>query len=120
MDYTAYFPILLQIVIIFLVIGGLLTGTHLLGPRNNLGNKRTLYECGVERKGDARSGFAIKYFLVAILFVLFDVEVVFFYPYAVSFKGLGWYGFTAILLFTGFFASAFYYLIKKQVLTWDD
>jgi NADH-quinone oxidoreductase subunit A len=63
---------------------------------------------------------AIKYFLVAILFVLFDVEVIFFYPYAVNFKALGWDGFLAVLMFIGFFLAGFIYIIKKGALHWED
>ena len=63
---------------------------------------------------------AIKYFLTAILFVLFDVEVIFFYPYAVNFKELGWNGFWAVLLFVSFFLCGFIYIIKKGALKWED
>ena len=63
---------------------------------------------------------AIKYFLVAILFVLFDVEVIFFYPYAVNFKELGWSGFAEVLLFVTFFLIGFVYIIKKGALQWED
>jgi NADH-quinone oxidoreductase subunit A len=63
---------------------------------------------------------AIKYFLVAILFVLFDVEVIFFYPYAVNFKSLGWSGFLEVVLFVAFFLVGFIYIIKKGALQWED
>ena len=67
-----------------------------------------------------RQPMAIKYFLVAILFVLFDVEVIFFYPYAVNFKELGWSGFGAVMMFVGFFLCGFIYIIKKGALNWED
>jgi NADH-quinone oxidoreductase subunit A len=63
---------------------------------------------------------AIKYFLIAILFVLFDVEVIFFYPYAVNFKSLGWSGFMEVILFVFFFLVGFIYIIKKGALKWED
>ena len=63
---------------------------------------------------------AIKYFLVAILFVLFDVEVIFFYPYAINFKELGWNGFLAVLMFVSFFLIGFTYIIKKGALKWEE
>ncbi len=63
---------------------------------------------------------AIKYFLVAILFVLFDVEVIFFYPYAVNFRELGWQGFLAVAAFVGLFITGFIYIIKKGALNWED
>ena len=76
--------------------------------------------CGIESVGNARQPMAIKYFLVAILFVLFDVEVIFFYPYAVNFKSLGWEGFLAVMMFVGFFLCGFIYIIKKGALKWED
>ena len=63
---------------------------------------------------------AIKYFLVAILFVLFDVEVIFFYPYAVNFRELGTDGFLAVVMFVSFFLVGFIYIIKKGALKWED
>ena len=63
---------------------------------------------------------AIKYFLVAILFVLFDVEVIFFYPYAVNFRELGWDGFWSVILFVGLFLAGFIYIIRKKALQWED
>jgi NADH-quinone oxidoreductase subunit A len=63
---------------------------------------------------------AVKYFLTAILYVLFDVEIVFFYPYAVNFRELGWEGFVAVLLFVGFFLCGFIYILKRGALKFDD
>jgi NADH-quinone oxidoreductase subunit A len=63
---------------------------------------------------------AVKYFLVAILFVLFDVEVIFFYPYEVNFRELGWMGFLEVMMFVAFFLAGFYYIIKKGALNWED
>lgn len=117
---ASYFPVVLQMLLIGGVISGLLLITHLLGPSNNWGNKRSTFECGIEQQGDARRPMAIKYFLVAIFFVLFDVEVIFFYPYAINFRDLGWSGFGAVVLFIGFFLVSFYYIIKKGVLSWED
>ena len=70
--------------------------------------------------GEARQPTAVKYFLVAILFVLFDVEVIFFYPYAVNFRELGWNGFWAVFMFVSFFLCGFYYILKKGALEWED
>ncbi|MEN9570969.1 MAG: hypothetical protein RL172_2200, partial [Bacteroidota bacterium] len=71
-------------------------------------------------KGNARQPMAIKYFLVAILFVLFDVEVIFFYPYAVNFRELGWPGFAAVAGFVALFICGFIYIRKKGALDWED
>ncbi|CAG0909136.1 unnamed protein product, partial [Darwinula stevensoni] len=81
--------------------------THLLGPSRKTKQKLQNFESGIEQVGNARQPLAIKYYLIAILFVLFDVEIIFFYPYAVNFKELGWYGFTAILTFVGYQGEGF-------------
>lgn len=116
----SYLPVAIQILIAVGLIGLLMFVTHLLGPRRKTTDKLQNFTSGIESHGDARQPVAIKYFLVAILFVLFDVEVIFFYPYAVNFKALGWSGFWAVLLFVGFFLCGFIYIIRKGALTWED
>ena len=98
----------------------MLGATHLLGPKRKTAEKLQNFESGIDAVGNARRPMAIKYFLVAILFVLFDVEVIFFYPYAVNFRELGWAGFSEVLLFVGFFLAGFLYIIKKGALNWED
>ena len=116
----SYFPVGLQILFAVGLIGFLMVVTHLLGPSRKTADKLQNFTSGIESHGDARQPMAIKYFLVAILFVLFDVEVIFFYPYAVNFKGLGWSGFWAVVLFVAFFLCGFIYIIKKGALKWED
>ena len=94
--------------------------THWLGPKRKTSDKLENFASGIASHGDARQPMAIKYFLVAILFVLFDVEVIFFYPSAINFKELGWPGFGAVLMFVAFFLAGFFYIIKKGALTWED
>lgn len=89
------------------------------GPKRNSAKKDESFECGIEVKGDARTPISVKYFLTAILFVLFDVEVIFMYPWAVNFKKLGWFGFTEMLVFVTLLMAGFYYVIRKGVLNWD-
>ena len=115
----SYFPVGLQILFAVGLIVFLVVVTHLLGPKRKTTDKLQNFTSGIESHGDARQPMAIKYFL-AILFVLFDVEVIFFYPYAVNFKGLGWSGFWAVLLFVAFFLCGFIYIIKKGALNWED
>jgi len=115
-----YLPIGIQLLFAIVFIGGMISLTHLFGPRRKTADKLVNFESGIESKGNARQPIAIKYFLVAILFVLFDVEVIFFYPYAVNFRELGWEGFMAVLMFVGFFLAGFLYIIKKGALTWED
>ncbi|MDB5197429.1 MAG: NADH-quinone oxidoreductase subunit [Flaviaesturariibacter sp.] len=116
----SYLPIALQFLFVFGMIGTLLVVTHLLGPSRKRADKLATFASGIENHGEARSPVAIKYFLVAILFVLFDVEVIFFYPYAVNFKALGWSGFWAVVMFVAFFLCGFIYIVKKGALKWED
>jgi len=119
-DAASYLPIAIQVIFATGLIVFLIIVTHLLGPKRKTSDKLQTFASGIESHGDARQPMAIKYFLTAILFVLFDVEVIFFYPYAVNFKGLGWSGFWAVLLFVGFFLCGFVYIIKKGALKWED
>ena len=115
-----YAPIAIMFVLAFGFVATTMIATHAFGPKRRSKVKDEAFECGIEAKGNARAPFNIKYFLVAILFVLFDVEVIFFYPYAVNFKGLGWSGFWAVILFVAFFLCGFIYIIKKGALKWED
>src|SRR6188768_2079358 len=115
-----YLPIGIQLLFALGFVVFAIAATHLLGPKRNTADKLQNFESGIEIIGNARQPMAIKYFLVAILFVLFDVEVIFFYPYAVNFKELGWSGFGAVLMFIAFFLCGFVYIIKKGALTWED
>ena len=115
-----YLPIGLMFIVALGFVGTTMLLTHWLGPHRRTKIKLDSFECGIEAKGNARLPFNIKYFLVAILFVLFDVEVIFFYPYAVNFKGLGWPGFWAVMIFVAFFLCGFIYIIKKGALKWED
>ncbi len=94
--------------------------THLIGPKRSSKVKDASFECGIEAKGNARTPFSVKYFLTAILFVLFDVEVIFMYPWAVNFKGFGWFGFVEMTLFLGLLLIGFLYIVKKGALEWEE
>ena len=117
---TNYLPIALQLLFAGSFIAGMILLSSWLGPKRATSDKLENFASGIETHGDARSPMAIKYFLVAILFVLFDVEVIFFYPYAVNFKSLGWSGFLEVVLFVAFFLVGFIYIIKKGALQWED
>jgi len=93
--------------------------THKIGPKRKTADKLTPFESGIESVGNARQPFSIKYFLVAILFVLFDVEVIFMYPWAVNLKQLSWNGFYEMLVFMGLLLAGFLYVIKKGILKWE-
>ncbi|MBL7764709.1 MAG: NADH-quinone oxidoreductase subunit A [Chitinophagaceae bacterium] len=115
-----YFPILIQLLVAIGFVAVMMGLTHLLGPRRNTSDKLENFECGIDQEGNARQPLAVKYFLVAILFVLFDVEVIFFYPYAINFRDLGWNGFLAVVMFVAFFILGFIYIIKRGALQWED
>ena len=117
---TNYLPIALQLIFAVGLIATIMVLSDYLGPKRKTADKLQNFESGIEIKGNARQPMAIKYFLVAILFVLFDVEVIFFYPYAVNFKELGREGFLAVVMFVGLFAAGFIYIIKKGALDWED
>lgn len=125
---TASTPVnYLPIVLMFIVAAGFvvttMVATHLLGPKKKSKVKLETFECGIESMGNARVPFSIKYFLVAILFVLFDVEVIFMYPWAVNFKTLGQEMggiiFIEMLMFMGFLLVGFFYILKKGALKWE-
>jgi NADH-quinone oxidoreductase subunit A len=115
-----YLPIFLMFLMAVGFVGMTMVVTHLLGPNRKTKIKLQSFECGIESKGNARTAFPIKYFLVAILFVLFDVEVIFMYPWAVNFKALGKPGFYEMILFIALLLVGFFYIIKKKALEWED
>jgi len=117
---NSYLPIAIQLIFAVLFLVAMMGVTHWLGPKRKTSDKLENFASGIESHGDARQPMAIKYFLVAILFVLFDVEVIFFYPYAINFRELGWAGFGAVLMFVAFFLAGFFYIIKKGALNWED
>ncbi len=118
-DYTDYIALLIQ----FLVAAGFVVTTllitHLVGPNRKTTDKLASFECGIESVGNARLPYSIKYFLAAILFVLFDVEVIFMYPWAVNFHALGTIGFMEMLFFIGTLLIGFFYILKKGTLKWE-
>jgi NADH-quinone oxidoreductase subunit A len=115
-----YLPLLIQLAAALGFVIFSIVASRFLGPRLRSKRKEDPFECGIESQGDARSPLSVRYFLVAIIFVLFDVEIIFMYPWAVNFKGLGWTGFYEMLLFVTFLMAGFYYILKKGVLNWDE
>lgn len=114
-----YLPILL-FVIVAIGFGAVTIGlSHIIVPRRFSRAKDMSYECGIEPVGDARGRFSIKFYLVALLFILFDIEAIFLYPWAVSFKQLGLYGLIEMLLFILILFIGYVYLLKKRALEWD-
>ena len=114
-----YIPILIQLAVAVGFGVTTIIGTHLIGPKVRTENKLSAFESGVEVVGNARQPFSIKYFLVAILFVIFDIEVIFMYPWAVNFREFGVQGLIEMFVFMGLLLLGFIYIIKKKALDWD-
>jgi NADH-quinone oxidoreductase subunit A len=114
-----YLAILVQFIVAAGFVVTTMVVTHLVGPRRQTSDKLQSFECGIESEGNARLPFSIKYFLTAILFVMFDVEVIFMYPWAVNFRTLGAVGFVEMLLFIGTLLIGYFYILKKGALKWE-
>ena len=114
-----YLPILMQMLLAVGFVVGTIIISGKLGPKRNSKIKDENFECGIESVGNARIPFSVKYFLVAILFVLFDVEVIFLYPWAINFKSLGIEGMVKMLIFMMLLLIGFFYIIKKKALEWE-
>ncbi len=114
-----YLPILIQLIVAAGFGVGTIIITHLIGPKVKTENKLGAFESGVEVIGNARQPFSIKYFIVAILFVIFDIEVIFMYPWAVNFREFGLSGLIEMFVFMGILLLGFIYIIKRKALEWD-
>ncbi|WP_139924582.1 NADH-quinone oxidoreductase subunit A [Hymenobacter sp. DG01] len=115
-----FLPIIVQFVLAIAFVAFSMIASHLLGPRRKSVVKDEAFECGIESVGNARTPISVKYFLTAILFVLFDVEVIFMYPWAVNFRALGTTGFIQMIVFLALLMTGFAYVIKKGVLRWNE
>lgn len=115
-----YLPIVLMLMVAVGFVVFVMIVTHSWGPKRKTKIKLDSFECGIESHGNARLPFSIKYFLVAILFVLFDIEVIFMYPWAVNFKELGGKGILEMFTFVGLLLVGFYYMIAKKALKWEE
>jgi NADH-quinone oxidoreductase subunit A len=115
----AYWPVVLVLLLgvgfgVFAVLA-----SALLGPKRPDPIKLSPYECGLDPIGDARAPFFIHYYVVALLFLIFDIEVVFIYPWAVSFKWLGLFGFLEMVVFIAVFLAIFVYVWGRGALEWE-
>lgn len=114
-----YIPILIQFAVAVGFGVTTIIATHLLGPKVRTENKLTSFESGVEVIGNARQPFSVKYFMVAILFVIFDVEVIFMYPWAVNFREMGVDGLWKMGIFLAVLVAGLIYEVKRKALEWD-
>ena len=119
MDLSQYLPVILFILVGSLVgIGPIVLG-KLLGPSRPNAEKLSPYECGFDAFEDARIKFDVRYYLVAILFILFDLEVAFLFPWAAAYQEIGLVGFWSVMIFLGILVVGFIYEWKKGALDWD-
>ena len=116
--FQNYIPLLLMLAVVMLLAGGMLFVSYIIGRHRPPVSKLSPYECGIRPTGDARQRFSVKFYLVAMIFILFDVEVVFLYPWAVIFRELKMFGFVEMFLFLMLVFSGFVYMWKKGVLDW--
>lgn len=114
-----YLPIIITIVVAAGFVITTMFVSNFLGPKRKGKIKLDTFECGIEAQGNARIPFSVKYFLAAILFVLFDVEVIFLYPWAVDFRTLGMAGFWEMISYMAVILIGFFYILKKGALKWD-
>jgi NADH-quinone oxidoreductase subunit A len=114
-----YFPVLVQVVIAMAVAAGMLGASYVLGKRVRNRVKDMPYECGITPVGDARERFSVKFYLVGMLFIVFDIEAIFLYPWAVVYRELKLFGFVEMLIFIVLILSGFYYIWKKGALDWS-
>lgn len=114
-----YLPILIQFAAALGFVVFAMVVTHLIGPKRHSAVKDAAWESGLESQGNARTPISYKYFMTAILFVLFDVEIIFLYPWAVNFREFGFEGFVQMLLFMALLLLGFFYVIKKGILKWE-
>jgi len=119
MNLSAYFPVLLFILVATLIGFALLTAGSLLGPRKPDAQKLSPYECGFEAFEDSRMKVDVRYYLVAILFILFDLEIAFLFPWAIARGGVGLVGFGTVMVFLLVLTVGFVYEWKKGALDWE-
>ena len=114
-----YWPVLLQVVIAMAVAAGMIGISFVLGHKVRNRVKDMPYECGIEPTGSARERFSVKFYLVGMLFILFDIEAIFLYPWAVVYRELKLFAFFEMLLFIVLVLCGFFYIWKKGVLDWS-
>ena len=117
--HAGIFPILALFVVAAAFGGGTVLLSYLLGPRRPSKVKNEAYECGIDPVGTARIRFSVKFYIIAMLFILFDIEAIFLYPWAVMFQQLKLFGLIEMVAFLGFLVMGYIYLWKRGALEWD-
>lgn len=115
---SPYLPVLLYLLVVVVVASAILGLSAWVGIKRPSRAKLSPYECGIPPVDDARKRFSVSFYLVAMLFILFDVEAVFLYPWAVIYKSLKWFGFFEMLLYIAVLMAGYVYIWKKGALDW--
>ena len=118
--FARYLPLLIHFIVAGIVATAIVVLSRILGYRKPSMAKLSPYECGMVPVGDARGRFSVKFYLVAMLFIIFDVEAVFLYPWAVILKDLKMFGFWEMIVYIGIVLVGFFYVWKKGVLDWGQ
>jgi NADH-quinone oxidoreductase subunit A len=116
---ASYLPLVVFVAVSAAIGCALLIAPFVIAIKNPDPEKLSAYECGFNAFDDARMKFDIRFYLIAILFIIFDLEVAFLFPWAVAFGGLGWYGFWSMMIFLGVLTIGFVYEWRKGALEWD-
>ncbi|MGO4127314.1 NADH-quinone oxidoreductase subunit A [Inquilinus sp. YAF38] len=116
---SEYFPILVFLAIAIVIAGAAVGASLVVGKQNPDSEKLSAYECGFDAFADARSKFDVRFYLVSILFIIFDLEVAFLFPWAVALKNIGMFGFWSMMVFLGVLTVGFIYEWKKGALEWE-
>ena len=119
MIMTEYLPILVFVMLAFGISMGALFSSLVVGEKNSYADKNSTYECGFDPFDDSRSRFEVKFYLVAILFIIFDLEIIFLFPWAITFKELGLFGFLSMMFFLLVLTIGFVYEWTKGALDWN-
>lgn len=114
-----YVPILIHLAVVAAIAGAILGLSAWIGVKRPSREKLSPYECGIPPVGDARERFSVSFYLVGMLFILFDVEAVFLYPWAVVYRGLQWFGFLEMFLYIAILLAGYVYIWKKGALDWS-
>ena len=116
---SEYIPVLIMLFLAAATAAGMIVATSLIGPKKYFAEKMEPFECGESQIVSSKRRFSVKFYLVALFFVIFDIEAVFVYPWAVLFKDLGWFGFVEMMIFIAILTIGLIYVWRRGALEWE-
>ncbi len=116
---SSYVPVLIYLLVTIGLVSAIIFISSMIGTKKTTREKMIPYECGVDPEGSMEVRFPVRFYILAMIFIIFDVETVFLYPWAVVFKGLGWFGVVEMLVFTGILLIGLLYIYQKDALKWE-